>query len=119
MFNTEMRKKATSAFEKDLFKLLNNAVFGKTMENVREYVDAKIFSSEALFLKWTGNPRFKNFSIFKDNLVAVMLQKATVCLCKPIYVGFTVLDLSKHLMYDFHYNYMIKKYGEKCKIIVY
>ena len=117
LFNTSMRKNAKSCFEKDLFKLLNNAVFGKTMENVRDYVDAKILSNEVSYLKWVGNPRFKQFSIFNDNLVAVMLQKSTVCLCKPIYVGFTVLDLSKHLMYDFHYNYIKHKYGDKAKLL--
>ena len=116
-FNTQMRKKATSAFEKDLFKLLNNAVFGKTMENVRDYVDVKLTCKESYMLKWVGNPRFKYLSIFNPDLVAIMLQKSTVNLCKPISVGFTVLELSKHLMYDFHYNYIKQQYGKEATLL--
>lgn len=116
-FNTKMRKNATSTFEKDLFKLLNNAVFGKTMENVRDYVDVKLAHNQQFMLKWVGNPRFKHLSIFNEDLVAIMLQKSSVNLCKPIYVGFTVLELSKELMYNFHYNHVKQQYGGKAKLL--
>ena len=116
-FNTEMRTKAESLFEKDLFKLLNNAVFGKTMENVRDYVDVKLTCNQSYMLKWVGNPRFKYLSIFNEDLVAIMLQKSSVKLCKPIFIGFTVLELSKELMYSFHYYHMKQQYGEKAKLL--
>ena len=77
-FNTQMRNKATSAFAKDLFKLLNNAVFCKTMENVRNYVDVKLTSNKSYILKWVGNPRFKYLSIFNEDLMAIMLKKSSV-----------------------------------------
>ena len=115
-FNTEMRKQAATDFEKDLFKLLNNAVFGKTMENVRQYKDVKLVTSPEKFTKLVANPRYKSSVIFDENLVAVSMSKRTVQLCKPIYVGFSVLDLSKLFMYSFHYGYMVPKYGSRAKM---
>ena len=116
-FNIQMRKEASSTFEKDIFKLLNNAMFGKTMENVRDYVDVILACNESYMLKWVGNPRFKYLSIFNQDLVAIILQNSTVNLCKPIAVGFTVLELSKHLMYNFHYNYIKREYGSAATLL--
>lgn len=111
MFNTDMRKKASNSFEKDLFKLLNNSVFGKSMENVRTYVDINLITDPEIFLRSVANPRYDSSVIFNENLVAVKMKKYSTMLNKPIYVGFTVLELSKHLMYDFHYNHIHRMYS--------
>ena len=104
--NTKQRSKATNDFEKDFYKLMNNAVFGKTMENVRKRVDVKLLRSdeEEKILKYVAKPTFAHQVIFNPDLVGIQNHKETVLLNKPIYVGMTVLDLSKHLMYDFYYK---------------
>jgi hypothetical protein len=118
-FNTNMRKMATSKFEKDFFKLMNNAVFGKTMENVRKYREVKLVTSEAKLTKLVASPRFKEFRIFGESLVGVHMARKTVCLDKPIHTGFTILDISKTYMYEFHYEYMLPKYGpDRLKILM-
>ena len=110
-----MRKKAKNDFEKNLFKLMDNAVFGKTMENVRKHTDVKLVShwggrygAEALIAK----PNFHSCSIFKEDLVAVQITKTEVYLNKPIYVGLCVLDLSKTLVYEFPYDYMKRQFDD-------
>ena len=104
--NTELRKKATSTFEKNLYKLMNNSVFGKTMENVRMRVDVKLIrsSEEDRLRKNIASPRYARSVIFDNDLVAVHMHKAKLKLNRPVYVGMSILDLSKHLMYDFYYN---------------
>ena len=109
-FNTEMRKLAKNDFEKDFFKLANNSVFGRTMMNVRKHCDVKLVTDEKKLKKWTAKPNYKEHRIFSENLVAVELKKSIVRLWQPFYVGFSVLELSKILMYDFHYSYIIPKY---------
>jgi len=116
-FNTEKRKQATNDFEKDFFKLMNNSVFGKTMENLRKHVNVQLITSKTRLLKLTASPAFESFRIFDENLAAVNLKKTTLKLNRPIYVGFSILDLSKVLMYSFHYEYMLKKYGSKCTLL--
>ncbi|CAH1106760.1 unnamed protein product [Psylliodes chrysocephalus] len=113
--NTELRKKATNEFEKNLFKLMNNAVFGKTLESVRKRLSVKLLN------KWEGRygaeffiskPEFKNCVIFNENLVAVELRKLEIYLNKPIYIGQAILDLAKTTTYDFHYDYITSKFEE-------
>jgi len=104
--NTGLRKKAKNDFEKDFFKLMNNSVFGKTMESVRKRINFRLVDNEDS--AW----RVKNlnrFTIFDDNLVGVHIQRTKILLNKPVYLGQTILDDSKALMYDFHYNFMLKK----------
>ena len=116
-FNTEKRMNAKNDFEKDFFKLMNNSVFGKTMENIRKRVDAKLVTDEKKLLKYTSKPTYVSSSkIFNENLVAVHKIKETLTLDRPAYLGMCILDLSKTLMYDFHYNYIKKKYGDKAKL---
>ena len=116
-FNTEKRKNAKNAFEKDFFKLMNNSVFGKTMENIRKRVDVRLVTDEKKLLKYTSKPTYVSSKIFNENLVAVHKIKETLTLNRPAYVGMCILDLSKTLMYDFHYNYIKNKYGEKAKLL--
>ena len=112
-FNTEKRKNAKNAFEKDFFKLMNNSVFGKTMENIRKRVDVRLVTNEKKLLKLASKPTYVSSKIFNENLVAVHKIKETLTLNRPAYVGMCILDLSKTLMYDFHYNYIKNKYGRK------
>ena len=116
-FNTEKRKNAKNAFEKDFFKLMNNSVFGKTMENIRKRVDVRLITDEKKLLKLTSKPTYVSSKIFNENLVAVHKIKETLTLNRPAYVGMCILDLSKTLMYDFHYNYIKDKYGDKAKLL--
>ena len=116
-FNTEKRKNAKNAFEKDFFKLMNNSVFGKTMENIRKRVDVRLVTDEKKLLKWVSKPTYVSSKIFYENLVAVHKIKETLTLNRPAYVGMCILDLSKTLMYDFHYNYIKEKYGDKAKLL--
>jgi hypothetical protein len=107
MLNTKLRTKAKNEFEKDFFKLMNNSVFGKTMENVRNRINFRLISTE----KEAENVKnMKRFTIFNDSLVGVHIQKLEVKLNKPMYLGQCILDDSKFLMYDFHYNFMLKKF---------
>ena len=116
-YNTEKRKNAKNNFEKDFFKLMNNSVFGKTMENIRKRVDVRLVTDEKKLLKLTSKPTYVSSKIFNENLVAVHKIKETLTLNRPAYVGMCILDLSKTLMYDFHYKYIKEKYGQKAKLL--
>ena len=116
-FNTNKRKNAKNDFEKDFFKLMNNSVFGKTMENLRKRVDVRLVTDEKKLLKLTSKPTYVTSKIFNENLVAVHKIKETLTLNRPAYVGMCILDLSKTLMYDFHYNYIKKNYKYKAKLL--
>jgi hypothetical protein len=122
--NTELRKKAKSTFEKDFYKLMNNSVFGKTMENPRKRLDIKIVKTDGKekkenekIRKLIAKPNFNRRIKFSDDLSAIQMNKTKLSLNKPIYVGFSVLDLSKHLMYDWYYNKFKKKYKENCTLL--
>ena len=116
-FNTEKRKNVNNAFEKDFFKLMNNSVFGKTMENIRKRADVRLVTDENKLLKYASKPTYVSSKIFNENLVAVHKIKETLTLNRPAYVGMCILDLSKTLMYDFHYNYIKDKYQEKARLL--
>jgi hypothetical protein len=118
--NTVQRTQATNDFEKNLYKLMSNAIYGKTMENVRMRCEIKLKS------EWEGRfgtknliaaPNFKKSTIFSENLVAVEMEKMEILMNKPIIIGMAVLEISKLCMYDFHYNYMKPKYNDKCEIL--
>ena len=103
---------AKNSFEKDFFKLMNNSVFGKTMENLRKRSNIKLETDQEHLLKLTRQPTYVSSKIFDENLVGVQMKKVRLVLDKPSYVGFSILELSKTLMYDFHYNYIRKKYPD-------
>ena len=115
--NTELRKTAANIFEKDFFKLMNNSVFGKTIENIRKRQNIHLVDNRKKALKLSSLPNFDRCTIFDKNLIAVHMKKTEVYFNKPIYVGQAILDLSKSLMYDFHYNYIKNKYGKKAELL--
>lgn len=122
-FNTRLRNKATNAFEKDCIKLKINSVFGKTMENVDHRVDVRLLTHWEKIGKKGGaerlvsKPNFKDVAIFGENLVAVEMKRTFVVYDKPMFVGFSVLDLSKTVMYDFLYNFLKPKYQGKVSLL--
>ena len=115
--NTDLRTKAKNEFEKDFFKLMNNSVFGKTMENIRNRVDIKLVTDKKKAEKLSAKPNFKHCNIFCEELLAIHMKKTSLTMNKPVYLGMCILDLSKTLMHDFHYNYIKKKYGDKAKLL--
>lgn len=115
--NTELRTKATNDFEKDFFKLMSNSVFGKTMENIENRVDVRLVCHEKEAIKLAAKPNYDRHTIFDENLIAVHMKRTKLVYNKPIYLGMCILDLSKTLMYDFHYNYIKKKYGDLAMLL--
>ena len=111
-FNTRLRTEAKNDFEKDFYKLMNNAVFGKTMENIRKHRDIKLVNNEEAYLRAVMKPNFKSGTLFGPNLMGCEMGKIKVVMNKPVYLGQAILDLSKIVMYEFHYDYMKRKYTE-------
>ena len=116
-FNTEKRKVAKSDFEKDMFKLMNNAVYGKTMENVRKHMDFELVSSQVRLQKCINSPTYQGCHIINEELVGVSKVKAKLVLNKPIYLGMTILDLSKVHMYSFYYDVLKARYKDDVRLI--
>ena len=116
-FNTNKRTLSKNDFEKNFFKLMNNSVFGKTMENLRKRVDVRLVTDKEKLLKLSSKPSYVSSKIFNENLVAVHKIKETLLMNRPAFVGACILDLSKTFMYDFHYNYIKCKYGDKAKLL--
>ena len=113
-FNTEKRKNATNDFGKDFFKLMINSVYGKTIKNLRKKINVRLANNAKGFLKYTNRPTYvthKLINIFNKDYAAIHEIKPVLVLNKPIYVEFTVLDLSKWMMFDFHYNFIKKNFN--------
>ena len=116
-FNTQLRTAATNDFENDFFKLMNNSVFGKMMENIRKHRNIKLVTTEEKYLRTVMCPNFKSGVLFGENLMGCEMGKIKVVMNKPVYLGQVILDLNKIVMYEFHYDYMVPKYGlEKLKL---
>ena len=109
-FNAEKRKNMANSFEKDFFKLMINSVYGKTMENLRKRINVRLVANQKDFLKYISKPTHITHKIFGKNYAAIHEIKPVLTLKKSIYVGFTVLELRKLLMYDFHYNFFKKHF---------
>ena len=116
MLNTRLRKDAKNEFEKDFFKLKNNSVFGKTMGNTKNHKDMKLVTSDKKYLKHVMKPNFKDGHPFSKHLFVAEMGKTEILMNKPMYLGQAILDLSKTLMYEFHYEYMRRKYGSKVNL---
>ena len=115
--NTKLRTKAKNNFEKDFFKLMSNAVFGKTIENIRKRVDVKLVNDRVKARKLVAKPNFNHINIFCEELIAIHMNKTNLTMNKPVYLGMCILDLSKTIMYEFHYNYIKPKYGDKARLL--
>jgi len=135
--NSKLRAEAKNTFEKDFFKLMNNAVYGKTCENLRKHMDVRITTKESQLKKLIEKPQFISAKIISEEMAAVHLQKRQVLInkyafslfvinrlnykqvyiCRPTYVGFAVLELSKLLMYKFHYEYVKEKFKGRAQLL--
>ena len=115
--NTELRKCAANSFEKDFFKLMNNSVFGKTIENIRKRQNILIVEDRKQAVKLASRPNFDRCTIFNKHLIALHMRNSKVYFNKPVYVGQAILDLSKTLMFNFHYKYIRNKYNNKAKLL--
>ena len=112
-FNTKKRMRTTNDFENKFFKLMINSVYGKTMENLRKRINVRFVNNKKDFLKYTSKPTYVTHKLFNKNFATIHEIKPVLILNKRIYVGFTVLDLSKWLMYYFHYNFIKKNFSSK------
>ena len=114
--NTELRKLAKDDFEKDLFKLMNNAVFGKTMENIRKHRDIKLITTDKKRSKLVSEPNYHTINYILEHLSIIEMNKTKVKMNKPIYLELSILDISKILIYEFWYDYMKPKYNDNVKL---
>ena len=108
-----MRTKAKNDFEKDFFKLMNNAVFGKTMEDVRKHRNIKLLTRERRRKYLVSDPNYYTTKIFAENLLAIEMKKAKIIMNNPVYLCLSILDISKTVMYEFLYGYIKPKYSDK------
>jgi len=115
--NSVLRANAKNDFEKDQFKLYNNSIYGKTVENQKKRTDIRLVTTEKKCKRLTKKPHMMRFKIFSENLAAIELRKTKAVIDKPFYVGFTVLELSKLHMYRFHYDYIRKEFKNKAELL--
>ena len=114
-FNTELRTKGKNDFVKDFSELMNNDVFGRTTENIRNHKDIKLVTNKKVYLRNVMKRNFNSGVLFSGNLMGCEMGKIKVVMNKPVYLGQAMLDLSKIVMYEFHYDYMKPKYGGHLK----
>ena len=113
--NTELRKEAKNDFENDTFKLMNNSVFRKTMENIRKHRDIKLVTTDKKRSKLISEPNYHTINLVSEALSITEMKKTKVRMNKPIYLGLSILEISKTLMYEFWYDYMKPKYANNVK----
>ena len=114
--NTELRKLARNDFKKDLFKLMNNSVLGKTMENIRKHRDIKLVTTDKKRSKLVSEPNYHTINLISEDLPIIEMKKTKVKMNKPIYLGLLILEISKILMYEFWYDYMKPKYNDNVRL---
>ena len=114
--NTEFRKLARNDFEKDLFKLMNNSVFGKTMENIRKHRGRKLVTTDKKRSKLVSEPNFHAMNLISEDLSIIEMKKTKIKMKKPIYLGLSILEISKILMYEFWYDYIKPKYNDNVRL---
>ena len=114
--NTKLRKEAKNEFKKNFFKLMNNAVFRKTMDNVRKQRDIKLVTIDRRRNQLASEPNYHTAKQFSENLIAIEMKKTTVKINKPVYLGMSILDISKTLMNDVWRDDIKEKYKDKAKL---
>ena len=114
--NTGLRKLSKNDFEKDFFKFMNNAIFGKTMENIRKHRDIKLVTTDKRRSKLVSEANYHTINYTSEDLSLIEMNKAKIKMNKPIHLGLSILDISKLLMCDFWYDYMRPKYGNHVKL---
>ena len=114
--NTELRKLARNDFEKGLFKLMNNSVFGKAMENIRKHRDIKLVTTDKKRSKLVSEPNYHTINLISEDLSIIEMKKTKVKMSKPIYLWLSILEISKILMYEFCYDYMKPKYNDNVRL---
>ena len=114
--NTKKRKEAKNEFEEDFFKLMNNAVFGKTMENVRKHRDIKLVRTDKRRNRLVSEPNYHTTKYFSENLLEIEMKKTNVKMNKPAYLGISILDIRKPLMYEYWYDFIKPKYRDRAKL---
>ena len=114
--NTELRKETKNDFEKDLFKLINNSVFGKTMKNISKHRDIKLVTTDKERSKLVSEPNYHTINLISEDLSIIEMRKTKVRMNKPIYLGLSILEISKTLMYEFWHDYMKPKYANNVKL---
>ena len=114
--NTKLRAAAKNDFEKYLFKLMNNSVFEKTMENLRKHRDIRLVTNDKQRYKLVSEPDYHSSKYISENLIIIEMKKTQIFMSKPIYLGQTILDVSKTLMYEFLYGYLKPNYRDKLKL---
>ena len=114
--NRQLRTKATNEFEKDFYKLWNNSVYGKTMENVRKHRDIRLAESDKKRNILASEPNYHSTKCISEDLLIMEMRKREIYMNKPIYSGQAILDISKTLMYEFWYDYLLPMYGENIKL---
>ena len=114
--NTEVRKVVENDFKKDFFKSMNNSVFGKTIENIRKHRDIKLVTTNKKRSKLVSEPNYHTINYISEDLSIIEMNKTRVKMNKPIYLGLSILDISKIPMYEFWYDYMKPKYNDNVKL---
>ena len=114
--NIKLRKEAKNDFEKDFFKLINNVVFGKTMENVRKHRDIKLVTTGTGRNQLASKPIYHTVKYFSESLMPIEMKKTKVKMNTLIYLGMSILDISKTLMYEFWYDDIKPKYQDRAKL---
>ena len=112
----ELRKQAKNDFKKDFFKLMNNSFLGRTFMNVRKHRDIKLVTTEKRRNQLVSETNYHATKWFSENLIAIEMKKTKVKMNKPLYLGLSILEISKTLMYEFWYDYMKLKYGDNVKL---
>ena len=114
--NTKLRKEAKNRFEKDFFKLMTNAVFGQTMETVRNHRDIKLIITDKKRYQLVSEPNYHTTKYFSENLLAIETKMTKIIMNKPVYLGMSISDISKILTYEFWYDYIKPKHGDRAKL---
>ena len=114
--NIEFRKQSKNDFKKDFFKLMNNSIFRKTMENVRKHRDIKLATTHKRKNELISEPNYHAIKGFSENLVAIEMRKTKVKVNKSVYLGLSILEVNKTLTYEFWYDYIKPKYQDNAKL---